>query len=149
VLLYIATLICVYLLFFVKTAERNQLGERMMIIMMVFFMFTHFHPQWFLWTVPFLILNIVNTNFKSLLGQVVVYTAWFAGLWFFDSGMTIGLFAPILPNLYNGQSIWELVGYQVDVNFARSLIASVFFGGGLFLIILSFLNFDKKLENHK
>jgi hypothetical protein len=63
--------------------------------------------------------------------------------------MTIGLFAPILPNLYNGQSIWELVGYQVDVNFARSLIASVFFGGGLFLIILSFLNFDKKLENHK
>lgn len=149
VLLYIATLICVYLLFFVKTAERNQLGERMMIIMMIFFMFTHFHPQWFLWTVPFLILNIVNTNFKSVLGQIVIYLAWFAGLWFFDSGMTIGLFAPIWPNLYNGQSIWELVGYQVDVNFARSLIASVFFGGGLFLIVLSFWNFDKKLENHK
>lgn len=138
VMLYIAALVFGYLMFYFRPSKVTDLASRMMILLLIFFMFTHFHPQWFLWIVPFLVLDLVKTNFRSLLSQLVIYLSWFGSLWLFDSGMTIGMFSPIWPDLYNGPMLWQIIGLNIDINFARSLLASIFFGGCLSLMVINY-----------
>lgn len=136
VIIYIAALVFVYLMFMVYQTTIQNMTSRMTIVLLIFFALTHFHPQWFLWIVPFLILDLVESKFRSLWPLIVIVLSWFGSLWFFDSGMTIGMFSPVWPDLYNSLSVWQLAGISPDVNFFRSILASIFFGAIVAILTL-------------
>ena len=136
-MLYIVGLFLVYLLFLVYPAKLQDLAFRMLVVLLVFFGLTHYHPQWFVWAVPFLIINLTMTKLKSLLPQLVLFGSWFGGLWFFDSGMTLGLFSPVWTYLYNGLSVWQLIGVSLDINFARSVLTSAFCAGVVAILVIN------------
>ncbi len=128
ILLFPTLLIFLYIFISIKGIERKNLWNIFLIILLSFFIFTHFHPQWLLWVTPFLAIHLIRSGFESLIPLSLILFSWFASLFFFDPGLTIGLFSPIAPNLYDSVSIWQSLNISLDYNFSRSIIQSIFVG---------------------
>jgi hypothetical protein len=144
VILFLAATVFIYILFMYKQTLAVDLWKRFFVMILVFFIFTHFHPQWFLWTMPFFVLDLVYTKFKHLplfVGLSAVYAGMIS---FFDSGLSIGLFAPVNRGLYNLPDLWKLVGLNLDVNMMRSLLHTVFVGISSYYIYYYFPKDEKQ-----
>ena len=63
---------------------------------------------------------------------------WIGGVFLYEQGLNIGLFAPLNPMLYDGDTIWELTGISIDINFFRSVFQSIFVGAGLVYFVRYF-----------
>ena len=138
ILLFPAILIFFYLLIWNKTLDKLNLWRFYLIPLLLFFILTHYHPQWLIWVTPFLILEIINNSFKNWLAQTLILGSWIGSLFFFDSSLTIGLFAPLFPFLNNLPSIWMIMGIPVDYNFSRSVLQTVLAASALLLIVRNF-----------
>ncbi len=125
-----------YFVFYFR--EHIELWKSFFIILITFFIFTHFHPQWYLWLTPFLIISLINSNFKNWLVVIVSFLSFLGMVTFFDPSLSVGLFSPVFPGLFDLPSIWELVGLKLDINFARSLLQTVFAATGIYFIYESF-----------
>lgn len=134
ILLFPATLLFVYLAFLYIKNEMNHLWQKYFIIMLIFFIFTHTHPQWFLWLTPFLILDLVRTNFRHLIPVLLSLISFKMLLLFFDPSLSVGLFAPVWPYLATLPSVWELMNISVDYNFYRSVFQTLFVGVAMYYI---------------
>ncbi|KKP42789.1 MAG: hypothetical protein UR33_C0001G0150 [Candidatus Woesebacteria bacterium GW2011_GWA2_33_20] len=134
IILFLAVVIFFYVLFFYKKSSIDDLWKRFFVMILIFFIFTHYHPQWFLWTMPFFTIDLIISKFKHwplFLGVLIS----FVGLLFsFDPGLTIGLFAPINPLLYNLAPIWQLLGINIDLNTYRSIFQTIFVGFAVYYI---------------
>lgn len=134
IILFPALVIFFYLLFIVIKPVRENLWQAFFIIILLFLMLTHYHPQWFLWVTPFLIIDMVKNNFKNLLPMFLAFGSFFGLLFFFEQSLTLGLFSPIWHNLYNGQSLFEILKLHPDYNFSRSILQTILAGSGLYFI---------------
>lgn len=112
--------------------------------LLLFFIFTHFHPQWLLWITPFLILDLVKFNFKNLAAAMLIFLSWFVSLFFFDPSMTVGIFSPIAASLHNLPSIWVLLGLNIDYNIVRSILQTIFVSSALYLLYTYYLSKNAK-----
>lgn len=133
ILFFPAFLILFYLIIQNKVKEFN-LWRFYLIPLLLFFIFTHYHPQWFIWLTPFLIMDLTFNRFKNILPILLILGSWLLSLFFFDPSLTIGLFAPILPNLDNAPSVWNLLNLNMDYDFSRSLLQTVLAGASGYLI---------------
>ncbi|MBI2334926.1 DUF2029 domain-containing protein [Candidatus Daviesbacteria bacterium] len=138
ILLFPASLIIFYLLIWNKNLDKLLIWKIYLIPLLLFFIFTHYHPQWLIWAVPFLVLDLMYGNFKNLLPVLLIGLAWFVSLFFFDPSLTLGIFIP------HASSIWSLLNLQPDYNFSRSIIQTIFASGALYLIIK---NFPRKIND--
>lgn len=131
-----------FLLFFYLSIwslrKETELWKLCLIPLLLFFIFTHYHPQWLIWVVPLLILDLVTTGFKNILPSVLIFVSWFASLFFFDPSLTLGIFSPIVPTLHNTPGIWTILNISVDYNLARSIIQTVFVSAASYLIYQHF-----------
>lgn len=137
ILLFPVFLIFFYLLIWRKK-ERNFFWKIYLIPLLLFFIFTHYHPQWLIWITPFLILDLSVERFKNLLPIVLVFITWISSLFFFDPSLTVGIFAPLLPALAVTPDIWTLLNLKVDYNFSRSMLQTIFAASSFYLIYQSF-----------
>lgn len=144
ILLFPAVLIFFYIIFLMFKGSVENLWERYLIVLLLFFIFTHFHPQWLLWLTPFLILAVVHSGMKLMFPKILIYLSWFGMLFFFDPGLNIGLSSPIFPNLYDSISIWQMLGINIDYNFSRSILQSIFAGAAIYFL---YYFFPLKKEN--
>lgn len=144
IILFLAFLGFFYLLFLEIKGSAQNLWERFFIILLLFFTFTHYHPQWFLWLTPFLIFALIKSNFKDALAVIISLVSFTGLVFFFEQGLNIGLFSAINPNLYDGKNIWLLLNIPVDFNFARSLLQTLFASVAIYFI---YRYFPKKSEN--
>ncbi|MEK7100351.1 MAG: glycosyltransferase family 87 protein [Patescibacteria group bacterium] len=128
IILFLATVMFIYILFLYKKTAIEDLWKRFFVMILVFFIFTHFHPQWFLWTMPFFVIDLVKTKLKHWPLFVGLLVTFVGMITFFDSGLSIGLFSAINPSLYNLSPFWNLLGLNVDINMFRSLLHTVFVG---------------------
>lgn len=87
------------------------------------------HPQWFLWVIPFFIiyasqkLKLLLYIFPLLVGYVLLILS------FNDRFLTLGIFSPILPNIYDVGSLEETLFSHVSRLAITSLSqALIFFG---------------------
>lgn len=142
IILFLASLTFFYLVF-LKISDQKNLWHFYFLVILLFFIFTHTHPQWFLWLTPFLIIEAVVTRFKNILVTATAFFSWFMLLFFFDQSLTIGLFAPIYPQVYQGKDLWQLMGVSLDINFLRSIFHTLFVGAALYFI---YRYFPKKLS---
>lgn len=136
ILLFPAVLIILYGLFLYQKIDTKDLWKRFFIILSLFFIFTHTHPQWLLWLSPFLIISLIDSNIKYWIIVIGLLVVWFLTLFFFDPSLTVGIFAPINPNLSTLPSIWEQWGINIDYNFSRSMLHSLFTGLLTLLLIV-------------
>lgn len=115
-----------YLVFLFLTAKLEDLWKRFFSIILLFFVFTHYHPQWLLWLTPFLVIDLVKSGLKHWPLVLITFISWLGLVTLFDPGLSVWLFSPILPNLYGQVGIWESLGVNIDLNMARSYLQTIF-----------------------
>lgn len=140
IFLFPAFLILFYLLIWHKI-DKSSLWKLYLVPLLLFFIFTHYHPQWLIWITPFLIIDLTLEKSKNILAILLIVGTWFFSLFFFDTSLTLGLFTPLFPVLQNSPSIWDLFSLNIDYNFSRSLLQTIFAGASGFLV---YYHFHKK-----
>ncbi|MDP3994465.1 MAG: glycosyltransferase family 87 protein [bacterium] len=146
IILFLAVVIFFYLIFFYKKATVENLWKRFFIMLLVFFVFTHYHPQWFLWIMPFFVIDLVKSNFKNWLPFKLSLISFFVLTTFFDPGLTVWLFSPINPGLYGLPGIWQLMGFSPNINILRSIFHTVFVGAAMYYIYIHFPREGEKVS---
>ncbi len=143
IILFPTFLILFYLFIWGKKvfATKIEIWKLYAVPLFLFFIFTHYHPQWLIWLTPLLILDLVLTQSKNLIPVFLIFISWFTSLFFFDPSLTLGMFSPIVPALRDLPSIWTLFNINIDYNISRSIIQTILVGSSLYLI---YEHFSKK-----
>lgn len=139
ILLFPTFLILFYLLIWKKELARESFWQVLLIPLLLFFIFTHFHPQWLIWVTPFFVLDLVTKKFKNVLAIILIFASWFGSLFFFDPSLTLGIFSPLQPALKNAPSVWMMLHLNLDYNLSRSLLQTVLAAASIYLIYQNFL----------
>lgn len=134
IILFPAFLILFYLLIYQKRFEGLSLWKIYAIPLLLFYIFTHFHPQWFIWITPFFILSLVYEKTKNHLPLLIIFVSWLGSLFFFDSSLTVRLFAPLFPILKSTPDIWTVLNINIDYNFSRSVLQTIFASSAAYII---------------
>lgn len=111
----------------------KKIYKSFLIYFLILFSVTHYHPQWFLWLAPFLVLEIVYSKLKNLyliLGLLLCYLAIVVT---FDRSLSSNLLAVTFPEIEKFPGIDKLLASKIDLNMFRSSLRSVFAGISLFL----------------
>ncbi len=127
-----------YMVFYYSKLGLERLWERFFVILLMFFIFTHIHPQWFTWLTPFLVIDLVKSGLKHWPLVLILLLAWFGQLTFFDPSLTTRIFSPINPSLIKAPGVWEGLGIGLDVNSSRSILQTLFVASGLYYIYFYF-----------
>ncbi len=138
ILLFPAFLLLFYLFLFSKKIKYLDFWKIYLIPLLLFFIFTHYHPQWLIWVTPFLIISLVSEGFKNILPITLILISWFGLLFFFDPSLTVGMFAPLFPFLRDLPSIWVLLNLNSDYNFSRNVLQTIFVAASFYLIYAYF-----------
>jgi len=112
-------------------------------IMLLFFGVTHYHPQWYVWLTPFLIIELVKNNFRHLWLSVVLIASWLAVTLFFESSLNFALFSPLNPNLLEMMPISDIVMRFYNVFTLKTHIRSAAAAAS---IVLAYLAYSRKDE---
>lgn len=143
IILYLLFILFFYLIFIYKRLNGEFVWQRFFIIILLFFIFTHFHPQWFLWLIPFFIIELIISKFKHLFLYTLILISYTGLVFLFEPSLSVGLFSPINPILYNAKPVYEQLGLSIDHNLSRSLLQTVFVGCAGYLIYRYFPKRDE------
>lgn len=143
IILFLAVVVFMYFVFYYKKTSLEDIWKRFFLMLLVFFIFTHFHPQWLLWMMPFYMIDLVVSKFKHWPVFTVVLISFVFLVSFFDPGLSVWLFAPINPALYGQMGIWQQLGLNIDINQARSVFHTIFVGTSLYYIYHYFPKSEK------
>lgn len=134
ILLVPVILIILYLFYFSKKREARNFLNFSLVTLLVVLSLTHFHIQWFLWVLPFLIIWLLGNWSSSVkLATLGIFTTLIMMIFLFESSLQIKLLAPIFPGLDNALGFKEMLSDEQGI-FLRSLAASIFAGCNVFLI---------------
>lgn len=137
IILFPALLLFFYLIIW-HSKVKIDIWKLYLMPLLLFFIFTHYHPQWLIWVTPLLIMDLVISGFKNILPHLVIFISWFVSLFFFDPSLTIGIFAPVAPVLRSMPSIWVLLDINTDFNLLRSLVQTTFAAAAFYQIYRCF-----------
>jgi len=129
----------VFYVFFLGIAflRKADLWKCFMVIMLLFFGVTHYHPQWFLWLSPFLLIYLVTyPRFRFF--PVILFFCWFLIMIFFEPSLSVSLFAPICHSLNKVKPLSDFLSKYYDVFQFKSMVRSIFAGTSSFLIFRLF-----------
>lgn len=135
---FVVILFSIWFWAYYKETKKERIWIFVLMIFLLFFSVTHYHPQWFLWITPFLILELVYTNFKHLFLVFILFVCWLGLTLFFEPSLSYGAFSPIWPQLANSQGFSEIFSRYIDVFMVKSLIRSVFAAASVFLTLSIF-----------
>lgn len=108
-------------------------------ILLLLFSTTHYHPQWFLWLTPFLILALVKNNFANKWLHLILFSCFLIITFFFEPSLHIGLFVPVKPSLANlSGGLEEVISHFYNPFQLKSLVRSLFAATAVFLFYLNF-----------
>ena len=138
--LYVFVLLYTLLLLFQYNRRPNRpldLWKYMFGVLMLYFATSTFHPQYFLWVVPFIDLAI--SRFPRLLKPHLIQILCYV-LYTFNLGSTSGaaLFAPLSPFLTVLSSPYDLISTYAPASVVIGAARSVFSGVGLWMIYMAF-----------
>ena len=136
-LLIVPTILIALLLIAAKNKLSLKLESLVMMLMtstLVILGFTHFHPQWFIWMMPFVAIYMSDKDdwwwlamiFVALLGIIFLFD---------DKYLYWGLMSPMNNGLINLPYLSEiLVAAGVDVQMLNNLCHSVIAGVGIYWV---------------
>lgn len=129
ILLFPAILLT-FFLYIWQTRRKIEIWKLYLIPLLLFFILTHYHPQWLIWVTPLLILSLMTSGFKTLIPILLIFASWLSSLFFFDPSLTIGIFT---FSQYS-PDIWKLLHLNPDINVGRSIIQTILAGSAIYLI---------------
>jgi len=136
---FILGLTIIYLIAY-YSGKKYKLEYYLYSILLLIFSVTHYHPQWFLWITPFIILQVIRNSFKYWEISAYFIFSWLVLTLLFEPSLSYGMFYPINENLKDVVGLGELLGKYTNINQLSSLIRSVFAGGALYLSYKLFFN---------
>jgi hypothetical protein len=111
--------------------------------MLLFFSVTHYHPQWFLWITPFILLDFVTFGRRHVWELFGLFVCWILLTVFFESSLHVGLFASLFPQLKMAKSLSDT--FPPDTGFLIKSIVRTFAASiSLYLVISLFTPSLKK-----
>ena len=135
VLVFMMFLVFIYIFSYYETEKispNNYFGS----IMLLLFSTTHFHPQWFLWATPFLVIFLTKNNYSYSMVVLLLIAAWAGITFLFEPSLNYALFASLKPEIANGVAVSSIVSKYYDANLLKSVIRSIFAGASLYLMII-------------
>jgi len=143
--IFLFCLICYYAFYDKnKTGEKSkkkniiQLSNYYLFILLAFFSVTHFHPQWFVWVTPFLIINFIENKMQTWPMILAMFFSWLGITLLFEPSLSIGLFAPLSKDLLQAKGLVGVMPLAFDAFMVKSILRSIFAASSLFLAIFSF-----------
>jgi len=125
---FLLILTILYLLSQNKSVKPKFYISYFLSVFLLLFSVTHFHPQWFLWITPFLIIELINYQFKEAwiyLGLLFIYVFI---VFTFENSLSVGLFAPLNPALATFVGTQAMLTNLTDINVLKSYFRSIFAG---------------------
>ena len=104
-----------------------------LVFFFLLFSVTHYHPQWFLWITPFILLHLVDTNLKYLWHYLVMFFIYVFIVLCFENSLSVGLFAILNPSLNNFPGIGTFIASKTNISILKSQFRSIFAGIAIFL----------------
>lgn len=123
--------------------KKLDLWKWFLAVMLVLFGVTHYHPQWFLWISPLLVIFWVEYP-KNKIYPLICWSCWLILTLFFEPSLSISLFAPVVPVLKEAIPLADLISRFYDVFQLKSLIRSVFAGTALATAWPLFSGYEEK-----
>ncbi|MGB9706536.1 MAG: glycosyltransferase 87 family protein [Microgenomates group bacterium] len=115
-----------------KKINKDSIWQYFLVMMLLLFSSTHYHPQWLLWITPFLILELVKNDFKNLFLVLILLGCWLFITLTFEASLSYGLFVPVFSKFQNAPSLADFLARWFDVFRLKSLVRSIFAGTALF-----------------
>ena len=112
----------------------NKLWKYYLGYFLVLYSVSHFHPQWFLWISPFIVIELVSNNWRNLWLDLTIIACYVFIVFTFDNSLSIGMFAVINQNLNKFPGIDKLLSAKTDINFLKSSVRSLMAATSIFLI---------------
>lgn len=137
--LYLFLVFYFILLFFAigLSAQRDILWKFYLAVFLLLFASTNYHPQWFLWVMPLLIVFLVNNPEKWFL-PILLFALFIGVTLFFEPSLSVGLFAPLFPSLVKAQGLSAHVRF-IEPHQAASVLRSIFAATSIWLILEMFV----------
>lgn len=133
--LFLPLIFLLWLFALKKHVERPDLiFHYCLVVLLLFYAFSAFHFQWFLWGTPFFIWHLINFP-KTLPIYLVLFLTYLAKL-ILEPGGFFGLLAPIAPELYELPQVVERVYGVLQIARLKAYLHSVLAGSAIFLIFL-------------
>jgi hypothetical protein len=111
-------------------------------VALIFLAGSHFHPQWFIWSLPFLSILIAK-NLRLFPAFVLLIIGWLGVVLMYDDlFLTFGLMSPLDPSVFSLPPFRELVKGFMDPNQIQSMFHTLFTASSIW-IIYSLLNNQK------
>lgn len=107
-------------------------------VLLAFFSLTHYHPQWFVWLTPLLIIQLVATRGRFWFLVSTLFLSWLAITLLFEPSLSFGFFIPLNPSLANLVPLEKTMARFYDPFQFKSVVRSLFAAGSLILILKTF-----------
>jgi hypothetical protein len=111
---------------------------------LLLFSVTHYHPQWFIWITPFLIIELLNYHFKETWIYACLLAIYIFIVFTFENSLSVGLFVPLNNSLASFVGTQTIMTQITDINLLKSYVRSIFAGISAYLIISHLKTSDKK-----
>ncbi|EKD53319.1 MAG: hypothetical protein ACD_61C00071G0007 [uncultured bacterium] len=131
---YLIGVVLVYLHAFRNSNLVQNLWKYYLAYFLILFSVTHYHPQWFIWVAPFIVIELVDSSWHNLWLDLTLFACYVFIVLTFDNSLSVGLFAVINRNLNNFPGMDKLLAGKTDLIFLKSSVRSLFAGVSIFLI---------------
>ena len=117
--------VLLYLLAFKNKNLFTRFYQYFLAFFLLLFSVTHYHPQWFLWISPFLIIELVTDRFKNLYLVLGLFACFIFIVLMFDPSLNVGLFTPVNSNLATLPGLANFLATKTDINLLKSFVRSI------------------------
>jgi len=131
---YLLGIVLIYLHAFRNSKVVQNLWKYYLAYFLILFSVTHYHPQWFIWVAPFIVIELVANEWRNLWLSLTLFACYVFIVLTFDNSLSVGLFAVLNRNLSNFPGIDKLLSAKTDIVFLKSSVRSLFAGVSIFLI---------------
>lgn len=109
-IIFISAFIFLFLLaFHYFSSEKEKIVPFFLVIFLLIFSLSHFHPQWIIWILPFLTITLIKKP-SLLFPQIVFYLTFFGVVLLFnDRAQFLGLLSLFNPDFLGVPNIFEVL----------------------------------------
>jgi hypothetical protein len=120
--------------------EHSDLLKYFGSVALVFLAGSHFHPQWFIWSLPFLSI-LVAKNQRLIPAFILLIIGWIGVTVMYDDlFLTFGLMSPLDSSVFSLPPFRELVKGFMDPNQIQSMFHTLFTASSIWIIYSLFNN---------
>jgi uncharacterized membrane protein len=141
--LYVLIWVIVFWISWIRRNNYDLLPEFLTLTLTVI-LISHFHAQWLVWSLPFLILlTVKNIRLWPVLTAVAV--GYFGTVWLIpDQFVLLGLFSPINSQALIFPPLYDLVKTVIQPEFLQSLFHTLLAASGFWLMLTAFKSYENK-----